>query len=111
MLRSNGALKKKLPSHRLKKITIVEVYFCVCVIQDSPKFTVYYEFSLYVCDMDKRWMKQSCVLNEESLYFSSDPPIVSLRLGLELGSDALDEGLFVIHPPFTEICLSIAFLQ
>ena len=36
----------------------------------------------------------------------SDPPIVSLRLGLELGSDALDEGWFVIHS-FIVICLSV----
>ena len=37
------------------------------------------------------WINSVCLFADFTL---SDPPIVSLRLGLELGSDALDEGQF-----------------
>ena len=38
------------------------------------------------------WISSVCLFADFTL---SDPPIVSLRLGLELGSDALDEGQFL----------------
>ena len=91
-------------------------------IQDSWKLTVYCELPLLVfvlvcvlvclsvCVIEagvrQTW---TCLeLSLSSLISFLDPPIVSLRLGLELGSDALDEGQFVII--IIILCFGVIFI-